>query len=199
MKMFRSDVRQSQKTRNFGHFWPSEATILTWAKIWLKYFGNLFSQTFERFVCFSLWPIGAEIDVFHPPPPKYLGGEKYGVPGVRVKPHSDYLFPIVPIWDTTGVRFQHDPSLAWALTIIYESYRQVKVCTGHCACLKTIGNHRFYVVWKMTSLYLLIVFVTLNQKSCESAVSIYKIDWGGGEPTEESPSTGPPDVPVKIP
>ena len=34
-----------------------------------------------------------------------------------------------------------------------------------------------------------------------AAVSIYKIGWGGGggEPTGGSPSTGPPDVPVKIP
>ena len=29
MEVFRNDVRQSRKTRNFGRFWPLKATILT--------------------------------------------------------------------------------------------------------------------------------------------------------------------------
>ena len=76
LEVFRNDVRQSQETRNFGHFWPPE-----WPE--RKFDWNSFVIFFDGFLNvffrFSLRPIGVEIDVFfkHLPPP--VGGGKSGL------------------------------------------------------------------------------------------------------------------------
>ena len=53
IEVFRSNVRFSENFGKFCFFWPLEASILTWAKKWLKRFRNGFWRAIERFFPFS--------------------------------------------------------------------------------------------------------------------------------------------------
>ena len=76
MKLFRNDVWQSRKTRQFGHFWLWGPQFWLKRKIDWNSFEIIFEELSNAFFRFSLRLIGAEIDGDIRPPPLQLSPKK---------------------------------------------------------------------------------------------------------------------------